>query len=58
MPRFKGRAGHPVIFSAHTREELRLASTAREVVYRDPRRVFFLAVRNPAIWKDFEPANS
>jgi CTP:molybdopterin cytidylyltransferase MocA len=58
MPRFKRRAGHPVIFSAQTRRELRIAPTAREVVYRDPRRVFFLAVRTPAIWREFEPLNS
>jgi CTP:molybdopterin cytidylyltransferase MocA len=56
MPRFKGRAGHPVIFSARVREELRHAPTARDVVYRDPRRVFFLPVRTPAIWRDYEPS--
>ncbi|MGH9704427.1 MAG: nucleotidyltransferase family protein [Candidatus Acidiferrales bacterium] len=56
MPRFHGRAGHPVIFSARIRGELRSAPTARDVVYRDPRRVFFLSVRSPAIWRDFEPS--
>ena len=56
MPRFQGRAGHPVIFSAETREELRRAPTARDVVYRDPRRAFFLPVRTPAIWRDYEPS--
>ena len=54
MPRFHGRAGHPVVFSARIRGELRSVTTARDVVYRNPHRVFFLSVRSPAIWRDFE----
>jgi CTP:molybdopterin cytidylyltransferase MocA len=52
MPRFRGRAGHPAILSAKVREDLRHASTAREVVYRDLRRVVFIPVRSAAIWRD------
>jgi CTP:molybdopterin cytidylyltransferase MocA len=55
MPRFKGHPGHPVIFSAEMRHELQNARTAREVVYRDPRRICYVSVRTPAIWKDLHP---
>lgn len=54
MPRYKGRGGHPVIFSASLRQELHHAATARDVVYGDPRRLAFVPVRTPAIWKDSE----
>jgi CTP:molybdopterin cytidylyltransferase MocA len=54
MPRFRGRAGHPVIFSPKIRGELQRAQTAREVVYRDPRRVFHLAAGTDAIWRDLQ----
>jgi CTP:molybdopterin cytidylyltransferase MocA len=55
MPRYRGRSGHPVIFSGKLRDELRRAATARDVVYRDPRRLGYVAVRSTAIWK--EPKN-
>ncbi len=54
MPRCDGRAGHPVILSAILREELRRAQTAREVVYRDPRRIRYVDVASTAIWQDFD----
>ena len=54
VPRFRGRGGHPVIFSASLRRELLTAATAREVVYRDPGRVKFVAVRSEAIWRDLD----
>ncbi|MFY9531653.1 MAG: NTP transferase domain-containing protein [Candidatus Acidiferrales bacterium] len=54
MPRYKGQAGHPVIFSAAIRKELYHAQTAREVVYREPRRILYFAARTPAIWKEFD----
>jgi CTP:molybdopterin cytidylyltransferase MocA len=55
MPRFKGHPGHPVIFSGEMRDELQSAQTAREVVYRAPRRICYVSVRTPAIWKDLHP---
>ncbi len=54
MPRYKGQAGHPVIFSAAIRKELYRAQTAREVVYREPRRILYFPARTPAIWKEFD----
>ncbi len=54
MPRFKGRSGHPVIISAKVRPELDHARTAREVVYRDARRIRHVPVRTRVIWKEFE----
>lgn len=54
MPRFRGRAGHPVIFSANLRRELEHARTAREVVYSNPGRVFYLSAGTDSIWKYFQ----
>ena len=54
MPSYKGRGGHPVIFSAAMRDELRRAGAARDVVYRDFRRVALVPVRSDSIWKDSE----
>jgi CTP:molybdopterin cytidylyltransferase MocA len=54
MPRFRGSPGHPVIFSAKVRNELQHAQTAREVVYRDPARVFYLPAATDAIWRDLQ----
>jgi CTP:molybdopterin cytidylyltransferase MocA len=54
MPRYRGRAGHPVIFSAGVRRDLYHAQTARQVVYRRPRRILYVAARTPAIWKEFD----
>jgi molybdenum cofactor cytidylyltransferase len=53
LPIFRGRVGHPAVFSPSMRQELRRAQTAREVVYRDPRRLRKVKVRTPAIWMDF-----
>ena len=60
MPRFRGRAGHPAILSARVRKDLRHATSAREAVYRDLRRVLFVPVRSAAIWRDLvaNPARS
>lgn len=52
-PIFRGRQGHPVIFSAALRVELRRARTAKEMVARDRRRVKLVPVGTPAIWRDF-----
>jgi len=54
MPRHRGRNGHPVIFSALVAPELRRAPTARDVVYRDPRRLLFLAAGSAAIYRDMD----
>jgi CTP:molybdopterin cytidylyltransferase MocA len=53
MPCFRMRYGHPVIFSADLRGEIVAASTARDVAYRDPRRIYTVNVRTSAIWTDF-----
>lgn len=52
-PVFRGRAGHPVIFSPAVRAELIQARTAREVVEKDPRRVNLVPVRTAAVCVDF-----
>ncbi len=54
VPVFRGRAGHPVIFSPAVRAELLKACTAREVVEKNPARVRRIAVKTPAIWMDFD----
>ncbi len=54
MPRYGTRNGHPVILSAEVVPELRLAPTAREVVYRDPERLLLLAVDSSAIYRDID----
>jgi CTP:molybdopterin cytidylyltransferase MocA len=43
-----------VIFAPSLRRELEAASTAREVVYRDKRRIRFVRVRTEAIWLDID----
>ena len=54
MPRYGERNGHPVILSAQVVPELRLATTAREVVYRDPERLLLLPVGSPGIYRDID----
>lgn len=57
-PVFRGRQGHPVIFSPEMRGELTSAQTAREVVFRDQRRLKLVVAGTTAIWQDFStPAN-
>jgi CTP:molybdopterin cytidylyltransferase MocA len=58
LPICRGRVGHPAIFAPEIRGELRRAQTAREVVYRDPRRVKFVKVISPGTWLDFDDAAS
>jgi CTP:molybdopterin cytidylyltransferase MocA len=57
-PRHKGVDGHPVIISAALRKEFFLAKTAREVVYRDPKRIRTFDARTNAIIDDFNDARS
>ena len=52
MPVYRARDGHPVIFAPEIRGELAHAQTARDVVYRDPRRIKRVRVSTSAIWKD------
>lgn len=54
MPRCGERNGHPVILSAEMVPELRLAPTAREVVYRDPERLLLFPVDLSAIYRDID----
>ena len=52
-PVFQGRSGHPVLFAAGVRAELKQARTAKEVVYRDRRRLRLAPVGTSAIWLDY-----
>jgi len=52
MPQYRERDGHPVIFAPEIREELAHAHTARDVVYRDSRRIKRVRLSISAIWKD------
>jgi CTP:molybdopterin cytidylyltransferase MocA len=54
MPRHRGKYGHPIILSAALRDELRRASTAREVVYRIPERIRAMEAGISAIYEDFD----
>ena len=58
MPRGGKRAGHPILCHGDLRLELRAASTAREVVYRDPARIKYVPVRDAAIWQDYDSVSS
>ena len=52
-PVFQGRSGHPVLFAPGVRAELKQARTAKEVVYRDRRRLRLAPVGTSAIWLDY-----
>jgi len=52
-PVFRRRSGHPVLFSPAVRGELQKARTAKEVVFREHRRLKLLPVGTAAIWQDF-----
>jgi FO synthase len=54
VPRFEKRGGHPVIFAAELRPEFEQAETAREIVYRDAKRVKFVNAGTEAIWRDLD----
>jgi CTP:molybdopterin cytidylyltransferase MocA len=58
MPRAGQRAGHPILCHSDLRVELRVAKTAREVVYRDHARVKYVAVSDSAIWRDYDSLSS
>lgn len=53
VPVFRGRSGHPVVFSPTVKDELKRARTAKEVVVRDRRRLLLVPVGTAAIWLDF-----
>jgi len=54
VPVYRGRRGHPVLFSWSIRSELAHAHSAREVVEKDLGRVKAVEVSTPAIWQDFD----
>jgi molybdenum cofactor cytidylyltransferase len=58
MPRHNGSFGHPVILAAELREEIVAATTAREVVYRQPERIKILEAQTSAIYDDFDTPES
>lgn len=57
-PAFRRRPGHPVIFSPELRGEFERARTAKEVLYRDSRRVRLLPVATAAVHQDFHDSAS
>lgn len=57
-PAFRERPGHPVIFSPELRQELKRARTAKEVLYRDSRRVRLFPVATAAVHRDFHDSAS
>ncbi|MGH9734102.1 MAG: nucleotidyltransferase family protein [Candidatus Acidiferrales bacterium] len=58
IPIHNARDGHPVILAAELRPELQQATTAREVVNRDARRIKNVSVKTDAIWTDFDSPRS
>jgi CTP:molybdopterin cytidylyltransferase MocA len=58
MPSHNGSFGHPVILAAELREEVMNATTAREVVYRFPKRIKILDAQTSAIYEDFDTPES
>ena len=58
MPRHKGAYGHPVIVSTAVRPEFFEAATAREVMYRLPKRIRVLEVSTSSIFEDFSTPES
>jgi CTP:molybdopterin cytidylyltransferase MocA len=58
LPAMGGRAGHPVVVAPELRPEFVTAKTARDVIYRDPRRVLLVPVRDASIFCDFDTLGS
>ncbi len=58
IPVHDGRDGHPVIMAPNLRREVQRATTARDVVTRDPHRVKYVSVKTDAIWADFDTQES
>jgi CTP:molybdopterin cytidylyltransferase MocA len=58
VPRHKRVDGHPVIISAALRKEFLQTKTAREVVYRDPKRIRVFDAHTDAILDDFDDPRS
>jgi CTP:molybdopterin cytidylyltransferase MocA len=54
VPVLAGRGGHPTAFGADVWAELAVATTARDVVAADPRRVIRLAVTDPGVRVDVD----
>jgi CTP:molybdopterin cytidylyltransferase MocA len=53
MPKHQDAYGHPVIVSSRVRPEFFAAQTAREVIYRFPRRLKIVPAKTTAIFTDF-----
>jgi CTP:molybdopterin cytidylyltransferase MocA len=58
VPRHKRVDGHPVIISTALRKEFLQTKTAREVVYRDPKRIRVFDAHTDAILDDFDDPRS
>ncbi|MBZ5703675.1 MAG: nucleotidyltransferase family protein [Acidobacteriia bacterium] len=58
VPRHGGQTGHPLLIAAGVLPEFFRVKTAREVIYREPRRVRQVAVRTTAIFADFATPES
>jgi len=58
LPRHRSATGHPLLIAASVLPEFSRAKTAREVIYREPRRVRHVDVRTTAIFADFATPES
>ncbi len=58
LPRKGKETGHPIVVAARLRHEFRKARTAREVIYRDRKRIREVAVRTTDILADFATPES
>jgi CTP:molybdopterin cytidylyltransferase MocA len=58
MPRHRDTDGHPVIVSSAVRAEFFEAATAREVIYKAPKRIGLLKVKTSSILEDFDTMRS
>ena len=58
VPRHRDATGHPLLVAASVLPEFFQAKTAREVIYREPRRVRQVSVRTTAILADFATPES
>lgn len=54
LPTYRGRCGHPTLFSRNVLEEIRLLTTLHEVVRREPERVETVPVRDSGVLIDMD----
>jgi CTP:molybdopterin cytidylyltransferase MocA len=54
LPTYRGRCGHPTLFSKDVLEEIRLLSTLHEIVKREPERVKTVPVQDTGVLIDMD----